>query len=82
MSAQAETAVDDADVVLFVIDARAGVTPTDREFAERVRRRGKPVILVANKAESSVPPMRACSKPIELGFGEPLADFRRAWRRP
>ena len=51
MSAQAETAVDDSDVVLFVIDARAGVTPTDREFAGRVRRRGKPVILVANKAE-------------------------------
>ena len=51
MSAQAETAVDDSDVVLFVIDARAGVTPTDREFATRVRRRGKPVILVANKAE-------------------------------
>ena len=41
--AQAETAVDQSDVVLFLIDARAGVTPTDREFAGRVRRRGKPV---------------------------------------
>ena len=37
MSAQAETAIGDADVVLFVIDARAGVTPTDKQFAERAK---------------------------------------------
>ena len=71
MSAQAETAVDDADVVLFVIDSRAGVTPTDREFAERVRRRGKPVILVANKAEGSGQ-NAGVLEGYELGFGEPL----------
>ncbi len=71
MSAQAETAVDDADVVLFVIDARAGVTPTDREFAERVRRRGKPVILVANKAEGRGQ-NEGVLEAYELGFGEPL----------
>ena len=41
----------EADVVLFLIDARAGVTPADQHFAELVRRAGKPVILVANKAE-------------------------------
>ena len=81
MSAQAETAIDDADVVLFVIDARAGVTPTDREFAERVRRSGKPVILVANKAESRAADA-GLLEAFELGFGEPLASFRRAWRRP
>jgi GTP-binding protein len=71
MSAQAETAIDDADVVLFVIDARAGVTPTDREFASRVRRRGKPVILVANKAEGrgQAP---GILEAYELGFGDPL----------
>lgn len=71
MSAQAETAVDDSDVVLFVIDARAGVTPTDREFASRVRRRGKPVILVANKAEGRGHEA-GLLEAFELGFGEPL----------
>ena len=71
MSAQAETAVDDADVVLFVIDSRVGVTPTDREFAERVRRRGKPVILVANKAEGRGQ-NHGVLEAYELGFGEPL----------
>ncbi len=70
MSAQAETAVDDSDVVLFVIDARAGVTPTDREFATRVRRRGKPVILVANKAEGRQE--AGLFEAFELGFGDPL----------
>ena len=71
MSAQAETAIDDADVVLFVVDARAGVTPTDREFAERVRRKGKPVILVANKAETRKQ-NDGVLEAYELGFGEPL----------
>ena len=71
MSAQAETAVDDSDVVLFVIDARAGVTPTDREFAGRVRRRGKPVILVANKAEGRGHEA-GLYEAFELGFGDPL----------
>ncbi len=71
MSAQAETAIDDADVVLFVIDARAGVTPTDREFAERVRRKGKPVILVANKAEGKGQ-NDGVLEGYELGFGAPL----------
>jgi GTPase len=71
MSAQAETAVDDSDVVLFVIDARAGVTPTDREFAGRVRRRGKPVILLANKAEGRGHES-GLLEAYELGFGEAL----------
>ena len=71
MSAQAETAVDDADVVLFVIDSRTGVTPTDREFAERVRRRGKPVILVANKSEGRGQ-NDGVLEGYELGFGTPL----------
>lgn len=71
MSAQAETAIDDADLVLFVIDARAGLTPTDREFAERVRRRGKPVVLVANKSESRAADA-GLMEAFELGFGDPL----------
>jgi GTP-binding protein len=72
MSAQAERAVDDADLIFFVIDARAGVTPIDRQFAARIRKKGKPVVLVANKAES-----RAADAGIAeahaLGFGAPLA---------
>lgn len=52
MSAQSVMAAKDADVILFVIDARAGVTPTDEEFAGRIRKLGKPVILVGNKAET------------------------------
>jgi GTP-binding protein len=72
MSAQAETAADIADVVLFVIDARAGVTPSDREFAARLRRRGKPVILVANKTEGRGHES-ALLEAYELGFGEPLS---------
>ncbi|MFO1121370.1 MAG: ribosome biogenesis GTPase Der [Hyphomicrobiales bacterium] len=72
MSAQAETAIDDADVVLFVIDARAGVTPTDKEFAERIRRKGRPVILVANKSESRAADAGRMEA-FELGYGEPLA---------
>ena len=51
MRAGTEHAVEEADVVLFVFDAREGVTPLDRIFAEHVRRRDKPVILLANKAE-------------------------------
>ncbi len=71
MSAQAETAIDDADLIFFVIDARVGVTPTDREFAERVRRRGKPVVLVANKAEARMAD-HGIMEGYELGFGQPL----------
>ena len=72
MSEQSEVAAQDANVILFVIDARAGVTPTDREFAGRVRKLGKPVILVANKAEAraSLPGLH---EGYGLGFGEPLA---------
>lgn len=71
MSQQAEAAIDAADVVLFVIDARAGVTPMDRVLAGRVRRHGKPVVLVANKAEGrNVAPGLADA--YELGLGDPV----------
>lgn len=71
MSAQAEQAVDAADLVLFVIDARVGVTPIDRQFAERTRRKGKPVLLIANKAESRMAE-QGVMEAYELGFGDPL----------
>ena len=71
MSAQAETAIEDSDLVFFVIDARVGVTSVDREFAERIRKKGKPVVLVANKAESRMAD-QGVMEAYELGFGEPL----------
>ncbi len=71
MRAQTEMAIADADVILFVIDARAGITPTDRPFAELVRRSGKHVILLANKAEGSKG-TAGTYEAYELGLGEPI----------
>ena len=51
MREQTETAVREADIIVFLIDARAGVLPDDMKFAELLRRSGLPVILAANKAE-------------------------------
>jgi len=51
MRAQTEAAIGDADALLFLIDARVGLTPTDQAFAALARRSGKPTILVANKSE-------------------------------
>jgi GTP-binding protein len=53
MFAQTKAAMDEADVLLFVVDARAGVTPIDQHFARIIRASNKPVILIANKAEST-----------------------------
>ncbi|MBL0372097.1 ribosome biogenesis GTPase Der [Rhizobium sp. KVB221] len=52
MRAQTEAAIDDADLSLFLVDAKYGLTPLDKTLAEMLRRRGKPVVLVANKAEA------------------------------
>jgi GTP-binding protein len=71
MRAQTETAIADADIILFVIDARAGVTPTDKPFAELVRRSGKPVLLLANKAEGAKG-QSGTYEAYELGLGEPI----------
>ncbi|MFO1185016.1 MAG: ribosome biogenesis GTPase Der [Bauldia sp.] len=51
MREQTETALRSADVVLFVVDTRAGLTPLDKHFAGVLRQAGRPVVLVANKAE-------------------------------
>ncbi len=72
MSAQAEMAVEEADLVFFVIDARAGITPIDRKFAEKIRKFGKPVRVVANKAEARMAEAGVLES-YSLGFGEPLA---------
>jgi GTPase len=72
MKQQTEAAIELADVVLFVIDARAGVTPDDRYFANGVRRANKPVILIANKAEGRQGEA-GMFEAFELGLGEPIA---------
>ena len=71
MRAQTERAVDEADVALFVIDAREGVTPGDEIFAEVLRRKGKPVVLAANKSESKASEAGVLEA-FGLGFGEPV----------
>lgn len=71
MREQTERAIDDADIIIFMIDGRAGVVPDDKAFADVVRRRGKPVVLVANKAESRVGEAGALEA-WELGLGEPI----------
>ena len=72
MRAQTESALAEADVALFVIDARAGLTPLDRDFARWLRRGGKPVILVANKAEGRQAIAQA-DEAYALGLGEPVS---------
>ena len=70
MTAQTITAIAEAEALLFLIDARAGVTAGDQIIAQALRKSGKPVILAANKCEGRVePPAEAYG----LGLGEPLA---------
>src|SRR3954468_7480327 len=71
MQEQTETAIALADAVMFVVDARAGLTPNDRAFADFARRANKPVILVANKSEGKHGDAGAMEA-YELGLGEPI----------
>ena len=72
MRRQSESAIEEGDVCLFVIDARAGVTSQDREFAEVVRRSGKPILLLANKAEGNAG-AEGELEAFTLGLGDPIA---------
>ena len=72
MRAQTERAIEEADVSLFIVDAREGVTPLDEVFAELLRRRGKPVVLAANKAEGKAGDA-GILEAYRLGLGEPVA---------
>lgn len=71
MQHQTQLALDSADAILFLIDARAGVTPLDRHFADRLRRAKQPVILVGNKAEN-VRSAAEAGEAFALGLGEPV----------
>jgi GTP-binding protein len=71
MQEQTETAIGLADALMFVIDARAGLTPSDRAFADTARRADKPVILLANKSEGKHGEIGAMES-YALGLGDPV----------
>lgn len=69
---QVLTAVEEADLILFVVDARDGATALDAEIATALRRSGRPVLLVANKVDGAGQEP-ALAELYELGLGEPFA---------
>src|SRR5256714_9792394 len=70
MVAQTAAAIESADAVLFLMDVRSGLTPIDRQFADVVRRTGKPVVVVANKSEGRA--RAGAAEAYELGLGDPI----------
>ncbi len=72
MRLQTDMAVAESAICLLIIDARAGVTPLDRTFAQILRASGKPVVLLANKSESKASDAGVYDA-YELGLGEPVA---------
>jgi GTP-binding protein len=70
--AQAEIAANDADVIVFVVDAKAGLSPLDDDVVAIMRRTRRPVILAANKAESERVKAEVPGEFARLGFGEPI----------
>src|ERR1700736_5210375 len=71
MQEQTEVAIGLADALMFVVDARAGLTPNDRAFADFARRANKPVVLVANKSEGKQGDAGAMEA-YALGLGDPI----------
>lgn len=72
MSAQALRALEDAAVALFLVDARAGITPADDHFANLLRKSGTPVLLLANKCEGRAAEA-GLLETYSLGLGDPIA---------
>ncbi|MFN3559120.1 MAG: ribosome biogenesis GTPase Der [Brevundimonas sp.] len=72
MREQTEAAIEDAELIMFMMDAREGVTALDRIFADRLRKVHKPIILLANKSESRESG-GGVGEAHALGFGEPVA---------
>ncbi len=72
MRGQTEAALADADILLFVIDARAGILPPDEVFADMARSSGKPVVLAANKCEGHAT-QSGLYDAYSLGMGDPIA---------
>lgn len=72
MRKQTEASLEGADAAMFVVDARAGLTPLDNEIARYLREHEVPIVLVANKAEGKAGEAGVLES-YELGFGEPVA---------
>lgn len=72
MARQAQAAIAESDVVVFIVDARTGIAPQDAAIAELLRRSGRAIVLAVNKAEG-LEPERATADFHELGLGAPLA---------
>ena len=70
MAKQTLQAIAEADVIVFLVDAREGVTAGDKSIADVLRRSGRPVVLAANKSEG-LAPERATAEFFELGLGQP-----------
>jgi GTPase len=71
MRAQTERAAQESDLVLFVVDAREGVTPADSAFARWLRKQGRPLLLLANKSEGK-PGAAGIAEAFGLGLGDPI----------
>jgi GTP-binding protein len=71
MAQQVQRAIDEADQVLFLVDAKAGCSAADEQIAERLRRTGKPVTAVVNKSDGRDPDLAASEFHL-LGLGEPV----------
>jgi len=69
---QAQVAIHEADCVLFLVDAREGLTPADEEVADLLRKGGKPVILLVNKADNPDRWEAQRAEFFRLGLGEPI----------
>ncbi|MFP4098698.1 MAG: ribosome biogenesis GTPase Der [Alphaproteobacteria bacterium] len=72
MRKQTQAALKHADILLFVIDGRQGITPADEHFAASLRRQKKPVILIVNKCENQRTSQAGIAESYALGFGEPV----------
>ena len=72
MAQQTKTAIAESDVVVFLVDARAGLVPQDKAIADVLRRSGRPIVVAANKAEG-IPAERASAEFHELGLSTPYA---------
>lgn len=72
MARQTRLAIDEADAIVFLVDARAGMTAQDERIADTLRKTGRPVYLAVNKAEG-MPPALATAEFYALGLGEPHA---------
>ncbi len=68
---QGDMAIDEADLILFVVDVKSGLTATDHEIADKLRKTQKPILLVVNKADNEKMEQQAAEF-YELGLGDPI----------